>query len=170
MRELELGLNHPRLARLEAFEEATALLEAARDAQGRGTYLAPAAARAWKELAAAAARDGVVLELVSGFRSYEHQAQLVRAKVVAGEPLEAILRVVAPPGYSEHHTGFAADVGAPGEEALEMSFARTPAFTWLAERAPAMGWRLSYPGGNRSGYIYEPWHWRFWPPKSGNPQ
>jgi D-alanyl-D-alanine carboxypeptidase len=164
LRDLGIAPDHPRLARLEAFAEAAELVEVARDGEGRALRLAPAAAEAWQRLASAATREGVGLTLISGFRSYAHQRDLVRRKLAAGEPLEDVLRVLAPPGYSEHHTGCAVDVGSPGAEVLGPGFARSPAFVWLAEHGPRQRWRLSYPAGNVSGYIYEPWHWRFLAP------
>ncbi|HEX3729680.1 MAG TPA: M15 family metallopeptidase [Opitutaceae bacterium] len=148
---------------MEAFEEAAELAEAARDPEGRGIRLAPAAAEAWRSLASAASRDRIELTLISGLRTYAYQRDLVRAKLASGEMLEAALQVVAPPGYSEHHTGFAADIGSPGTEELEAGFDRSPAYAWLQKNAPGFGWRLSFPAGNAAGYVYEPWHWRFWP-------
>jgi D-alanyl-D-alanine carboxypeptidase len=75
--------------------------------------------------------------------------------------LADILQVNAAPGFSEHHSGRAIDIGAPGEPAAEPSFERTPAFNWLMQFAPAHGFRLSYPRNNPHGIAYEPWHW-YW--------
>jgi len=112
---------------------------------GRQFMLIPAAAQAWKDMAAAAARDGVALRLASAFRSLDRQVE--------------ILRESAPPGYSEHHTGRAVDITTPGSEALVEDFEKTEAFRWLQRRAHEFGFSLSFPRGNRFGYAYEPWHW-----------
>jgi D-alanyl-D-alanine carboxypeptidase len=108
-----------------------------------------------------ASKAGVALLAVSGFRSIERQAEIIRAKLSSGQKIEDILRLVAAPGYSEHHTGRAIDIGTPGEEPLTEAFADTPAFRWLAENAGHFGFRLSYPKGNAHGIAYEPWHWCF---------
>jgi D-alanyl-D-alanine carboxypeptidase len=109
----------------------------------------------------AAAGDGVVVELLSAFRSVERQAEIVRAKLGRGQSIDEILTVLAPPGFSEHHTGRAIDVGTPGCKPLEVAFEQTPAFAWLERNAARFGFRLSFPRGNPFGYQYEPWHWCF---------
>ncbi len=129
--------------------------------------LLPAAAAAWHRLEAAAALDGITLLPVSGFRSVARQTEIIRRKRAAGRPLEDILRLIAAPGFSEHHSGRAIDIGCPGHTDLEENFAETPAFRWLERHAPAAGFRLSYPRGNPWGIGYEPWHWYWLGPAGG---
>lgn len=140
-------------------EEAAALEVVEVNAQGRRFELAPAAAAAWRRMKAAAAADGVALVLESAYRSVARQAEIIGGKLAAGERIEDVLRVVAPPGCSEHHTGRAVDIGTPGSVALEEAFETTAAFAWLQRHAGAHGFTMSYPRGNASGYAYEPWHW-----------
>lgn len=144
---------------LAPFEEAGQLVIAEADDDGRQHLLVPAAAGAWTHMKGAAAGDGVSLFVVSAFRSVERQAQIIRRKLDAGQRLEDILRVSAPPGFSEHHTGRAVDVGTVGSPILEVAFEGTMAFSWLKQNAGRFGFRLSYPPGNPQGYQYEPWHW-----------
>jgi D-alanyl-D-alanine carboxypeptidase len=139
--------------------EATELVEVASGIDGGSVRLSPAAAAAWEKMRDAASRDGRVLLAISGFRSIERQAEVIRRKLAAGESLQAILLEVAAPGYSEHHTGRAIDIGVPGEPPLTEGFADTEAYGWLDARARGFGFRLSYPRGNAQGFIYEPWHW-----------
>lgn len=107
----------------------------------------------------AAAADGVELLLISAFRSVEFQAALIRAKLARGMTISEVLKVNAPPGYSEHHTGCAIDIGARDMAPLDEAFESTPAFVWLHARAQDFGFVLSYPRENVEGYGYEPWHW-----------
>lgn len=144
---------------LRHYAEAGSLVLAETGADGREHRLTPAAAAAWQALKAEAGTAGVQLFIVSAFRSVARQCEIVRRKLEAGQELEAILQVCAPPGYSEHHTGRAADVGTPGVPLLELEFAASRAFEWLEDNAHRFGYRLSYPPGNRYGYAYEPWHW-----------
>lgn len=123
--------------------------------------LVPSAARAWRSLKAAAGADGVDVYIVSAFRSIDRQAELIRQKLDAGDAIENILTICAPPGFSEHHTGRAIDLSTPHCRALEIAFDRTAAFAWLTRYAAAYGFRLSYPAGNCWGFQYEPWHWCF---------
>lgn len=103
--------------------------------------------------------DGVELLPLSGFRSIARQTRLIRAKLAGGQAIADILRTVAAPGYSEHHTGRAIDIGSPEHIELDEDFARTRAFRWLKAHAGRFGFSLSYPRGNPHGIAYEPWHW-----------
>ena len=108
---------------------------------------------------AAAAKDGVTLVPLSGYRSVVRQAAIIREKRAGGETLAEVLKWIAAPGYSQHHTGRAIDIGAPGKEDLAASFGRTTQFRWLKRRAAEFGFTLSYPPANDQGIGYEPWHW-----------
>jgi D-alanyl-D-alanine carboxypeptidase len=131
------------------------------DRYRRPLWLHPAAARAWQRLRAAALADGVVLDAISGYRSHDYQLGIFERKRARGHSIAQILTVNAAPGYSEHHSGTALDIGAPGEPPAEESFESTPAFAWLQARAGEYGARMSYPRDNPHGIVYEPWHWRF---------
>lgn len=139
--------------------EATELVRTEPDMFGREQRLAPMAADAWAAMRHAASHDGVVLDLVSAFRTVEYQRGIIERKIAAGIPIEEILRVSAAPGYSEHHTGRAIDISTPGSEPLQEEFESTDAFRWLARNAGRFGFAMSYPRGNEYGIIYEPWHW-----------
>jgi zinc D-Ala-D-Ala carboxypeptidase len=139
--------------------EPDTLVVAEIDARGREQRLAPAAASAWSKMKAAAADAGVELHLVSAFRSFDRQCEIVRGKLAGGQSLEQILAVSAPPGFSEHHTGHAVDIGSKADDALEEAFERSEAFEWLSTHASRYGFFLSYPRGNPYAYSYEPWHW-----------
>ena len=157
-----LGLDHAYGERtglaLEA--EPTSLAFAGFDRYRRPLWLADGAAQAWQRLRAAALREGLVLEAISGYRSHDYQLGIFRCKLERGQSVEQILAVNAAPGYSEHHSGEALDLGAPGEPPAEESFEATPAFAWLSARANDFGFAMSYPRENPHGIVYEPWHWR----------
>lgn len=142
---------------LEASE--TALVQIGTNDEGRPIRLVPEAADAWSALRVAAEREGVTLIPISGFRSVDRQCEIIRAKLEAGQLIEDILRYVAAPGFSEHHTGRALDISSPEHIELDEDFARTAAFAWLERHAGRFGFRLSYPRHNTTGIGYEPWHW-----------
>jgi len=139
--------------------EAEVLVVAEIGSNGREHRLIPPAADAWRAMRAAARAEGVELEIVSAFRGVDRQAEIVSEKLARGQTPEQILAVSAPPGYSEHHTGCAVDVGTPDARALEQTFEETAAYRWLVEHAGEFSFVLSYPRGNTSGYAFEPWHW-----------
>ncbi|MGH9812022.1 MAG: M15 family metallopeptidase [Candidatus Acidiferrales bacterium] len=129
---------------------------------GRVVQLAAPAAAAFKAMQKAAASDGVKLVPISGFRARDYQAGLFRRAVRRHGSEERAARWVAPPGYSEHHTGLALDIGdeARRECDVELCFEKTPAHTWLQKNAARFGFELSFPG-RESGPAFEPWHWRY---------
>jgi D-alanyl-D-alanine carboxypeptidase len=126
---------------------------------GREHRLIAPAATAWTNMKRQALADGEVLFIVSAFRGVERQIEIIRRKLDSGDSIDRILTVCAPPGYSEHHTGRAVDVGTSGSALLEPEFGQTSAFDWLGRNAGAFGFSLSYPAGNSYGYAHEPWHW-----------
>jgi D-alanyl-D-alanine carboxypeptidase len=151
--------------RLAAFDEAeeSALVEIARSPEGRAIRLVPDAADAWQRLRDAATLDAIELIPISGFRSVARQAEIIRAKRGAGLPLNEILSSIAAPGFSEHHTGRAIDIGSLEHIELDEDFAGTAAFRWLERNAAGFGFRLSFPRDNPHGIVYEPWHWCWHP-------
>ncbi len=141
------------------FDEADDLVEVGPNLIGRMQSLTPETAASWQEMQAAARDDGITLMIVSGFRSIDYQAGLIRKKLEAGQTLNEILGVNAAPGFSEHHSGRALDLASPGSRPLTEEFEVTEAFTWLQENAEKFGFSMSYPRENPQGFIYEPWHW-----------
>ncbi|HEY9862139.1 MAG TPA: D-alanyl-D-alanine carboxypeptidase family protein [Candidatus Obscuribacterales bacterium] len=123
-----------------------------------------AAAAAFESMAAAAEDDGVTLVPISGFRSLADQQHVFfDVKAERGQDATKRAEVSAPPGYSEHHTGYAIDVGdanAPDTN-LSTSFEETAAFQWLKNNAARYNFELSFTKDNSQGVSYEPWHWRF---------
>jgi D-alanyl-D-alanine carboxypeptidase len=161
LQQLGIPLEWVSARNLKEYGEATLLDLAERDPNGREHLLFPSAANKWRELKTAARREGIDLYIVSAFRSVQRQSEIIKRKLAAGVCIEQILTVSAPPFFSEHHTGYAVDVGTPDSPVLETEFEDTAASQWLSKSAGLFGFVMSYPMGNASGYAYEPWHWRY---------
>jgi len=116
------------------------------------------------EMQREAAAAGVDLRVLSGFRGVAMQKHLFfDVKSERNQSAAERAKVSAPPGFSEHSTGLAFDLGdgsRPGTN-LKQAFETTPAFAWLERHANRHHFRLSFPKGNNQGVSYEPWHWRF---------
>jgi D-alanyl-D-alanine carboxypeptidase len=126
--------------------------------------LRTAAAEKFKAMSAAAAREGITLVPISGFRSVADQKHLFfDVKAQRGQVTTKRAEVSAPPGYSEHHTGYAVDIGDGRTPATNLSptFETTSAFKWLEKNAAYYSFEISFPKDNAQGVNYEPWHWRF---------
>ena len=122
------------------------------------------AAKNYLSMEAAAKADGVDLMVISGFRTIAEQQQLFFdiSKQRNQTPSQRA-KVSAPPGHSEHHTGYALDIGDGNvpSATLSTSFEKTAAFQWLQNNAAKYGFEMSFPVNNPQGVMYEPWHWRF---------
>lgn len=151
--------------RLTLVEDCENLESIGFDIFDREQWLHPAAAAAWRKMHDAAAISGVDLQVVSAFRGRDYQAGLIRAKLAKGLNMKQILRVSAAPGFSQHHSGRALDLKAPGSPALEEQFAKTDAYRWLSANARFFGFTETLGRDNRHGIIWEPWHWYY----RGNP-
>ncbi|HET6907035.1 MAG TPA: M15 family metallopeptidase [Rhodanobacteraceae bacterium] len=160
-RQLGLPLIYPITRGMRLTPEADILVKVGYDVRGRSVRMAPRAAAALKRMIAAAARDDVQLQMVSGFRTVAYQHRLVRGKLKRGMSIDAALRINAAPGFSEHHSGCAVDLTAPGAAPADRRFAETRAYEWLQEHAGDFGFHLSYPPDNPRGIEFEPWHWRY---------
>jgi zinc D-Ala-D-Ala carboxypeptidase len=145
--------------RLHAEAESQAMVTIAENSARKPIQLIEQASAAWTRMQVAAHGEGITITPLSGFRSVARQVELIRNKLQSGAAIEQVLSIIAAPGYSEHHTGRAIDLGIPNQPPLEESFERTAAFSWLAKHAASYGFHLSFPRNNPHGIVYEPWHW-----------
>jgi zinc D-Ala-D-Ala carboxypeptidase len=130
----------------------------------RTESLIDAAATAFGHMQADAAQAGIKLIPISGFRSIAGQVKLFERQVQRRGSEENAARLSAPPGYSEHHTGYALDIGDGNQTTtdLKYEFENTDAYRWLQTHATqTYGFELSFPEHNKQGVSFEPWHWRY---------
>ena len=110
-----------------------------------------------------AKKEGVYLVFLSGFRSIELQKEIFYSlKSIRSQVAMERARVSAPPGYSEHSTGFAIDIGDAlnRETDFEVEFETTSAYKWLERNAAKYHFKLSF-DRKQNSVDYEPWHWRY---------
>ncbi len=122
------------------------------------------AAKALMDMVAAARADGVWLVPASGFRTLAEQDALFNAQIAKTGSPEAAAKISAPPGYSEHHTGYAIDLtdGTLAQnQDITPAFEAAPAYQWLKNNAATYDFELSFPENNPQGVSFEPWHWRY---------
>ena len=149
-----------------AFSEAPAnkLRTIGRAGDGYEIRLHEAAAKSYLRMEADAKADGIDFVVISGFRTIAEQQELFFeiSKQRNQTPAQRA-KVSAPPGHSEHHTGYALDIGdgAVPSANLSTNFEKTAAFQWLQSNAAKYGFEMSFPPNNPQGVMYEPWHWRF---------
>lgn len=106
------------------------------------------------------AETGLHLVNASPYRSYQTQKNLyARYRTQYSEATTD--RFSARAGYSEHQTGLALDVIAPG--GTLNGFKNTQQFVWMRDNAHRFGFILRYGDGMEyiTGYKFEPWHYRY---------
>lgn len=110
---------------------------------GRGSHrLSAPAAAAFRDLEAAASRDGISFRVTDSYRSYDEQVDLARRKGLYSQGGLAAL-----PGTSDHGLGLSVDLGLDG-----------PAQEWMRANAGRFGFVEDVPR--------EPWHWTFQRPRA----
>lgn len=102
----------------------------------------------------------------SAYRSYDYQEYLVLLDLKKKENIEEVNKTLALPGFSEHQTGLAVDIGFINEGVYEPDYDINKyhsEFQWLHENAYKYGFILRYEKGKEeiTGYNYEPWHFRY---------
>ncbi len=116
--------------------------------------------------------QGMLLFFVSGYRSSLTQRNIFKNKIgeinISGilkgeydEKIVEVLNISALPGYSKHHSGYAADFGCSNDY-LVYSFAETECYEWMSannfENTKRFGFIPSYPNGlSEQGPNPEPW-------------
>lgn len=121
------------------------------------------AAQAFTNMQGVARSQGIELMAISGYRNIASQKELFDSQIERKGSEATAAEYSAPPGHSEHHTGYAIDIADAShpEADLKHSFENTPAYQWLLENAYMYGFEQSFPKDNAQGVSFEPWHWRY---------
>ena len=127
---------------------------------GNAQTMRAEAADRLKQLFQDAKKAGYTLIAESGYRSYASQERIYNSELKGFGRAKADSES-ARPGYSEHQTGWAVDIGSPG--CYEDCFGTKPASKWLLDNAYKYGFLLRYPHDKTAvtGYRNEPWHFRY---------
>ena len=110
--------------------------------------------------------DGVEAGLSNSFRTVEKQEEIFE-RYTREFGLAYAETYAARPGHSEHHTGFAIDVGVTLDgkfyRSIEEIFSVEHLYTIIQRKLPKYGFILRYPRGKEdiTKIGYEPWHFRY---------
>jgi len=110
--------------------------------------------------------DGLQLELISVYRNVESQVAIFE-DYTQKHGLEYAKTYAAVPGHSEHHTGFALDVGfllnGNVDHRIASLLSTDNLFQVVHKKLPKYGFILRYPAGKEAitKIGYEPWHFRY---------
>jgi D-alanyl-D-alanine carboxypeptidase len=123
---------------------------------GFSIYVKKEAGQAFVKMARKAAVDSIFFKVKSGYRSIAYQTGLYKKYMADGTAFTRVAERIAPPGFSEHHTGRAFDlVGDKGQ------FGKSKAYGWLKANAAQFGFVESFPIDSAGQIRWEPWHWYY---------
>ncbi len=138
-------------------------------------------AKALQQLKEAAKSEGINIEVVSAYRSFQRQKEIFEAKYnlftsQGDSPTEAIERIIeysTIPGTSRHHWGTDLDLidaSAPRPKSVLQAdhFHGKGPFCkfkeWMDKHAESFGFYEVYTNNaQRKGFAYEPWHFSYAP-------
>ena len=143
--------------------------------------LRPEAGKAFVAMREAALEEGIEIEIVSAYRSYERQKFIWNRKFYSNaekgispkENINKIIEYSTLPGTSRHHWGTDIDIidgkkPKEGDLLLEEKFHENGPYVklreWMEKNANRYGFYLPYTDSpKREGFNYEPWHYSFAP-------
>ena len=143
--------------------------------------LAIEAGKAFNKMQTHAKKEDIILEIVSGYRSYDRQKSIWNRKYKSNEALglspkkniHKIIEYSTLPGTSRHHWGTDLDIidgSKPkvGDVLVAEKFHKKGPYVklrkWMEKYAESYGFYLPYTqSSNRKGFYYEPWHYSYAP-------
>lgn len=148
---------------------------------GNNKKLQPKVFEAFKKMQTAAYFDGISIELVSAYRSFNHQKNIWNRKyskfisegLTPEATVQKIIEYSTIPGTSRHHWGTDIDIfdgtlPQPDNLLVEENYEENGVYVnlkkWMDENAHKFGFYLVYTKDeNRKGFKYEPWHYSYLP-------
>lgn len=135
-------------------------------------YLREEVLAKFEEMYEAAQKDGVVLTILSGTRSFNEQKLIWERKWKKNIQLmdsisaaKKILTYSSMPSTSRHHWGTDIDLNSFENSYFESGKGKK-VFDWLVQHASEYGFFMPYDDkniSNRKGYNMEKWHWSYFP-------
>ena len=113
---------------------------------------------AFIEMSNAAEKEGYGIVINSAYRSYQDQVDISNLYLnTYGQSY--VDRFVAKPGYSEHQTGLAFDVGSRTTNV----FANSKEYKWMLDNSYKYGFIMRFTKAyeDMTGFRNEPWHFRY---------
>ena len=135
----------------------------------------------FKQMQNDAKKEGVEIEIVSGYRSYEKQKDIWNNKynknfengILGIKNINRIIEYSTLPGTSRHHWGTDIDIidkrfVPKGDLLIEKNYAEngiySQLFYWMKKNSKKYGFYLVYDDSpKRKGFKFEPWHYSYKP-------
>ncbi|WP_291801184.1 M15 family metallopeptidase [Lutibacter sp.] len=136
---------------------------------------------AFKKMQKEALKEGISIQIVSAYRSFNHQKKIWNRKykqyILEGfseqQTIAKIIEYSSIPGTSRHHWGTDIDIidnarSRPKKLLIESNYTKNRIYSklkiWMDKNASNFGFYLVYNNNpTRKGYKYEPWHYTYKP-------
>lgn len=138
----------------------------------KNIYLHKEAYRAFEKMAAAAAKDGIQIKIVSATRTFDAQKAIWEKKWIRSDyskfpeqqRVKEIMKYSSMPGTSRHHWGTDIDINSLENSYFEKAEGEK-LYNWMVANAASFGYYQTYTSksGGRTGYEEEKWHWSYLP-------
>lgn len=131
-------------------------------------YLRKETYEAFKKMAVAAEKEGVIFSILSATRNFDYQKNIWESKWAALKDKTAevrakkILQYSAMPGASRHHWGTDIDLNNLSNPFFEKNGGKK-IYDWLVAHGHEYGFYQPYTAGRKTGYKEEKWHWTYLP-------
>ncbi|MBR1810740.1 MAG: M15 family metallopeptidase [Clostridia bacterium] len=102
------------------------------------------------------------VSIISAYRDYAYQESVLN-DYISSYGYDTAMDYVAMPGFSEHHTGLAADIAVADEAGETETFTGEDEYAFVGENAWKYGFINRYPADKTgvTGIANEPWHYRY---------
>jgi LAS superfamily LD-carboxypeptidase LdcB len=147
-------------------------LIAAKHTDKKNIYLHKEAYRAFEKMAAAAAKEGIQIKIISATRTFEAQKTIWEKKWVRSDyvkfpeqqRVKEIMKYSSMPGTSRHHWGTDIDINSLENSYFEKTEGKK-LYQWMLANAASFGFYQTYTSksSGRTGYEEEKWHWSYMP-------
>jgi len=137
----------------------------------KNVILKKTAYNAYLKMYNAAAKEGIILTIISGTRSFYEQEAIWERKWADAQAIGnanvkktalAVLRWSSMPGTSRHHWGTDMDLVSL-KSAFYNSDTGKKTYAWLCKNAAKFGFFQPFNAGRTVGYQEEKWHWSYLP-------
>lgn len=147
----------------------------------KNTHLLPEVIEAFKKMQSDALKQGITIQIVSGYRNFKRQQYIFQKKYTMykkrgfskNQILNKIIEYSTIPGTSRHHWGTDFDIiqkvpKMPRNLLVHNNYDNDGPFCemkqWMDNNAYKYGFYLVYTNNiNRTGFKYEPWHYSYAP-------
>lgn len=118
------------------------------------------------EMHAAAAKEGINLDIISVTRPFREQQIIWETRwnrnINPEDAAKEVLKYIAMPGTSRHHWGTDIDVIGTKLYIYETDWGKK-AYKWMIDNANDFGFYQVYTADRETGYNEEKWHWTYFP-------